>query len=430
MRKNIILALMAFAITFLIIQTVNLVTANKEKEIIINYYSQPDLSGAVKEIIELFENENPDIKVNLVELPENTEDKFETIKKAFQSGEMSVDVFDSDVVWPPIFASAGWVEPLDEYIDEQEEERFLKGPLEANRFMGSLWGIPYRIDSGMLYYRRDLLEKYERPIPKTWDELIETSSYIIEREGSHLYGFGASWDKFEGLTASALEFAWAYGGRVLLEDGKEIEIESKDFIEGIEKMVEIVNTPNMTHPDITTFRSGDARVIFNEGNQIFIRDWSSGWEISQNPEKSSVAGLVGISELPLGNSRGKNQTTLGGWQVMVSSFSKNKEAAIKFAKFRAGEEAQKIGAMKNSHLPSIKKLYNNPEINNAMPFLKYMYPSFENANPRPASPYYADISISIQSEVHKALLLEQSSEQAVKNMKESIELIMNTDGNK
>ena len=65
MRKNIILALMAFAITFLIIQTVNLVTANKEKEIIINNYSQPDLSGAVKEIIELFENENPDIKFNV-----------------------------------------------------------------------------------------------------------------------------------------------------------------------------------------------------------------------------------------------------------------------------------------------------------------------------------------------------------------------------
>lgn len=370
------------------------------------------------------------MKVNLVELPENTEDKFETIKKAFQSGEMSVDVFDSDVVWPPIFASAGWVEPLDSYIDQDYKNNFLEGAIASNYFNGNLWGIPYRIDSGMLYYRKDLLEKYEKEVPRTWDELIETSLFIMAKEEGEMYGFGASWDEFEGLTASALEFGWAYGGRVFSEDSKRLEIGSDRFIEGINKMTEIVNVHKITHPDITSFRSGDARKVFNSGNQVFIRDWSSGWEISQNPETSNVVGKVGIAELPLGNSTGRNQAALGGWQVMVSSFSRNKEVAIDFAKFRAGEEAQKIGALKNSYLPSIRRLYNDSDINQSMPFLKYMYPSFENAKPRPISPYYADISLSIQKEVHKSLLMFQTPKEAVDNMEKTIELIVNTNGSR
>lgn len=67
--------------------------------------------------------------------------------------------------------------------------------------------------------------------------------------------------------------------------------------------------------------------------------------------------------------KGNNYTTLGGWQVMVSSFSNKKEAAIEFAKYRTSEEAQKVGGfLKMSHLPSIKKLYNDSEINESMPF--------------------------------------------------------------
>ena len=87
-----------------------------KEQVVINYYSQPDINGVVSEIISNFEKLHPDIKVNLVELPPNTDDKLITIKKAFQSGEMQVDVFDSDIVWPPIFAASGWAEPLDEHV--------------------------------------------------------------------------------------------------------------------------------------------------------------------------------------------------------------------------------------------------------------------------------------------------------------------------
>ena len=111
---------------------------------------------------------------------------------------------------------------------------------------------------------------------------------------------------------------------------------------------------------------------------------------------------------------------------MVSSFSDKKDAAVTFAKYRSSEEAQKIGALKMSYLPSIKKLYNDNDINNSMTFLKYMYPSFEKAYPRPVSPYYAEISKVIQYSVHKALLKEITASEAIESMHINIKNITET----
>ncbi len=430
MNKNIVRTALYFLAIIAIIIFFFLFIKNEEpvkKQIVINYYSQPDINGVVSEIINNFETKHPDIKVNLVELPPNTDDKLSTIKKAFQSGEMQVDVFDSDIVWPPIFAASGWAEPLDEYIDKSDLEKILPEALDANIYMEQLWGLPYRIDAGMLYYRKDLLKKYNKKVPMTWDELVETSLYIMEKEEGSIKGFGASWDEFEGLTANSLEYIWSFGGEIFSDSHSEqVNINTQESINAISFMVDMMHKHKITSREITAYSSGDVRESFFDGNLIFMRDWSSGWELSQDIEKSNVVGKVAIAELPLGDINGNNYTTLGGWQVMVSSFSNKKEAAVEFAKYRSSEEAQKIAALKMSHLPSIKKLYNDSEIDDSMPFLKYMYPSFEKAYLRPVSPYYAEISKTIQSSVHRALLNEITASQAIEIIEINLKNITQT----
>ena len=433
MGENKVKIFMAIFVIIILILGIPFLLKQKEiesEQIVINYYSQPDINGVVSEIISNFETMNPNIKVNLVELPQNTDDKLITIKKAFQSGEMQVDVFDSDVVWPPIFAASGWAEPLDEYVTKEELGKFLPQALKANMYMDQLWGLPYRIDAGMMYYRADLLDKYNKPVPMTWDELVETSKYIMDKEDEGLIGFGASWDEFEGLTANALEYIWSFGGSIFSDsDYRKVAINSPDAVNGVQFMVDMIHKHEITSKEITVYKSGDVREEFFAGNLLFMRDWSSGWELSQDAEKSQVVGKVGIAELPLGDVKGHSYTTLGGWQVMVSSYSNKKDAAVAFAKYRSSEEAQKIGALKMSFLPSIKKLYNDNEINKSMTFLKYMYPSFEKAYPRPVSPYYTEISKTIQNSVHKALLNEISASQAIENIEINIRNIIETKQN-
>ncbi len=325
------------------------------------------------------------------------------ISTTLQAENASLDIFDADVTWAPIFASAEWVEPLDDYLTPEEMDAYLPGAMLANYYEGKHYGIPYRTDTGMLYYRKDLLEKYNKPVPTTWDELTETAKFIMDNEGGNMSGHAGSWKQYEGLTCNLTEFIWSYGGRVLDENGK-VVLNSKESVAALKRMTDMVNTDKITPEGVVTFGSGGARAVFFAGDMVFLRDWPSGWSKSQNTEKSKVVGKVGIAALPSGSDDMQSYSTLGGWQVMVSSFSEHKEEAIAFAKFRASEYAQIEMAKRVSHIPSLKGLYSNDEVLEAMPFLEQMYPAIANAYPRPKTPFYAELSNILQVEAQQALI--------------------------
>lgn len=391
------------------------------EDVVLNYYSHAVENGTRLEIIEAFEKENPGIKVNLVELSSDTNKKLQTINTILQAQDSSMDIFDADVTWPPIFAAAGWVEPLEDYIDQDELDDFLPGPINAVDYMDHLWGIPYRTDAGMLYYRKDLLEKYNRSVPETWDDLIETSLYIMEREEG-MKGLAGSWAQYEGLTCNLMEVVWSYGGQVFDEAGN-VVYNSPETVEAVKTMTDMINKHNIMPDGIVNFYSGDARAPFFSGKLIFLRDWPSGWRSAQDPEKSDVVGKVGIAALPKGDPEGRSYSTLGGWQIMVSKYSENKEEAIKFAKFRASQQAQKMAALGLSHIPARHSLYEDEEILEFMPFLEEMYPAIVNSYPRPKSPYYAEISNVLQVETQNAFVGNKTPAEAVADAEEKIKQI-------
>ncbi len=373
---------------------------SKAKEVTLNYYSHVDENGTLTKIINAFQEKNPTIKVNVVELPADTNKKLQMISTALQAEDDSLDMFDADVTWPSIFASAGWVLDLTDELTKEEKDKYLPGALNANIYEGKLWGLPYRIDAGMLYYRKDLLEKYNKPVPETWDELVQTATYIMEKE-PEMKGLAGSWKQYEGLTCNLMEYVWSYGGDVFDEDGKVI-YHSPETVQATQMMVDMINKSKIAPEGIINFGSGDARAPFFAGKLVFLRDWPSGWSKSQAPDKSQVVDKVGIAQLPKASKDGKSYSTLGGWQIMVSKFSKHEKEAVKFAKFMAGEEAEKIEALGLSHLPSIKSLYEDKDILESMPFVEKMLPVFLNANPRPKSPYYAEISNVLQLQTQKS----------------------------
>ncbi|TDO94199.1 carbohydrate ABC transporter substrate-binding protein (CUT1 family) [Halanaerobium saccharolyticum] len=410
MRKNIIL------LTFLLIVLVSISVG--AEDIVLNYYSHGVENGTRMDIIEEFEATHPGIKVNLVELPQDTNKKLQMINTILQSQDNSMDIFDSDVTWPPIFAAAGWVEPLDGYLSEVEMDDFLPGPVGAVTYMGKVWGVPYRTDAGMLYYRKDLLEKHNKEVPKTWDELIETSRYIMEREEG-IKGHAGSWAQYEGLTCNLMEFVWSYGGKVFNEEG-EVVYNSPETVAAVSTMTDMINKDNIMPNGIVNFYSGDARAPFFSGKLVFLRDWPSGWRKSQNPDNSQVVGKVGIAALPMGSPDQRSYSTLGGWQVMVSKYSDHKEEAVEFAKFRGGKEAQKMAALGLSHIPARESLYSDSDILEKMPFIEDMFPAFVSAYPRPKSPYYAEVSNILQVETQKAFVEDKTAAEAVKDADQRI----------
>jgi multiple sugar transport system substrate-binding protein len=123
-----------------------------------------------------------------------------------------MDVFFMDVIWPAEFAAAGWAVPLNRFFPASEQREFLEAPILTNTYRGRIYGVPVFVDAGMLYYRKDLLEKYAFSAPRTWAELVRQAKVIVANEKDpHLAGFSGQFKQCEGLICNMLEYVLGNG---------------------------------------------------------------------------------------------------------------------------------------------------------------------------------------------------------------------------
>lgn len=388
------------------------------RSITLNFYSHPDKNGTIRESILAFETENPKIKINLIELPDNTNEKFEIVSSKLSLKDGSVDIVDSDVTWPAIFVSAGWLEPLDKYFSEEELSEHFESSIEAARIEDKLYGIPYRYDSGLILYRKDLLDKYGFKTPGSFDELLAISKTITANEPG-LYGYAGSWKNFEGLTCNYMELLWASGGDIAIDKQGAVVFDQKNGYAALKTMTDLIHKHKLTPLEATTYSSGDVRKLFSEGKLLFMRDWPAGWGVVNAPE-SKVRTMVGAMPITKLHEQSVSPGTYGGWQYMISKHSKHKAASVKFLKFITSDAEQKRSFANYSYLPSKRQLYYDKDILEKMPFALELSDYFNQAKPRPRVANYDVLTLILQNEVHKALVGDQSPEEAVINMNDQL----------
>ena len=123
-------------------------------------------------------------------------------------------------------------------------------------------------------------------------------------------------------------------------------------------------------------------------------------------EDSPIKGKIGVVALPMGGPDGKPTGALGGWQLSVSKYSKNQQAAADLVKYLTSVEEQKRRAIKGSYNPTIESLYKDQEVLQAVPFFGSLYETFTNAVARPSKvtgARYNQVSSEFFNTVHAVL---------------------------
>lgn len=392
------------------------------KPVTITFARPKDQTPANAKILEAFAQKYPNIKVNLLEMPGKNDTIHDDYVTKLSSGDTSIDVFSMDIVWPPEFSASKWLLPLDEYYPAAEQEKFLKGPLAGNKLNGKLYSVPWYTDAGLLYYRKDILEKNGKQPPKTWDDIVKLSKELVGKDGIDM-GITFQADQFEGLVCTILELMWSNGGDVL--NGDKVVINTPNNVEAI-KFARSLIEQGIAPPGVTTYKTAESLRPFLEGKSLFMRNWPYAWAEVQGSAESKVKDKVGVVALPVGPKGTKSAPSLGGWNLGVNANvpADRKEAAITFLKFAAGPEGQKINAVAGSRLPTLDSLYGDADILKVNPHWKEFYGGFVSAKPRPVTPLYPRISDAMQINVHKALTGGLSAEDAAKNMQDAIEKIL------
>jgi len=353
----------------------------------------------IKKLLEKFEQENPGTKVKEETLPASTDEQHQFYAINLESKSSDFDVFSMDVIWVPEFARAGWLRNLNHLMPEEEKEKFFPGPRQAVQFNNNIYAIPWYIDAGLIYYRKDLLEKYGFGPPKTWPELLHIAQYISPREKG-IYGYIWQGKQYEGLVCNVLEYFWGNGGRII-KDGQ-VAIASPENVFALQFMRDMITRYKITPALVTTAMEETTRYIFGNSRALFMRNWPYAWKLFEK-NGSLVKGKVGICPLP--SFPGKDSaSTLGGWQLGINRFTKHPKEAEKLLRFLTSASAQKFLSLAIGYQPARKSLYQDEELIKNQPFLVSLYGIFEKARPRPVTPYYMMISQVMQPEFSAALL--------------------------
>ncbi|RMG70933.1 MAG: ABC transporter substrate-binding protein [Nitrospirae bacterium] len=365
---------------------------------------KPNVPEVWDEIFRRFSEQHPEIKV-VVEIGPHSSTAFhDLLTQKLKNRSEDVDVFLMDVVWPAEFASAGWAMPLDGLFPEEEQKLYLEPVIEANKYRGRIYGLPLFIDSGMLYYRKDLLERYGFSPPETWQELIRQAEIIVREEkkkGNTIYGYSGQFKQYEGLVCDMMEFILSNNGWILNPETEEPEILKEPALEAV-RFVRDRIIGHIAPLGVLTYQEPESLDLFVQGKAVFHRNWPYAWRISNDERKSKIAHRVGIARLPHFPG-GRSFSTLGGWQVGISAFTKHREEAWKFASFLSSREVQKLIALMAGKAPTRKSLYEDREIIEANPQFVEMKDVFIRAYPRPKTPLYPAISNVLQRYFSSAL---------------------------
>jgi len=176
-------------------------------ERVVEFWAMGREGEAVAEMIPGFARRHPDVSVRVQQIPWSA--AHEKLLTAYVGGAMP-DVFQAGNTWLPELVALGAIEPLDARIPAAVRDDYFPGILDTNVIDGATWGVPWYVDTRLLFYRTDALPEP----PRTWEAWRDAMVRIKEHAGPEGYAILLPLREWQAPVILALQ-----QGAALLRDG-------------------------------------------------------------------------------------------------------------------------------------------------------------------------------------------------------------------
>jgi multiple sugar transport system substrate-binding protein len=380
----------------------------------ITFAAAKDSSGVVQKVIDGWNEQHPKEKVTFVQLPADVNQQRQQMIQNAETKSDAYTVLSLDAVWTSEFAAHQWIDQLPAAQFPLDE--MLKPVVETVKYRDNLYAAPQSSDGGILYYRSDLLKKAGvSAAPTTWADMKAACAKVKKLpEAKDMSCYAGQFQKYEGLTVNFSEAVNSAGGVVTDANGKP-DVDTAAAKKGLDFLVDSFKDGTIPKEAIT-YQEEEGRQAFQSGKLVFLRNWPYVYSLAQ---KSEVAGKFAVAPLP--GLTGAGSSTLGGHNVALSSFAKNKATALDFIKFFTSHDSATTFLKEGSAAPPYADLYDDRTLVEQYPYLPVLKKAILNAVPRPRVVQYGDVSSAIQQEAYAALNGDRSSAQALKELQADLQ---------
>ncbi|GAA1803107.1 ABC transporter substrate-binding protein [Actinomadura chokoriensis] len=383
----------------------------------ITFVTGKDRSGHLQKQVDGWNAEHPKEQVRIIELPDEPNDQRQQMIQNATTKSDAYSVLNLDVVWTAEFAANRWLAELPK--DKIDLSTMLPATITTGQYRDRLYAVPSTSDAGMLYYRKDLLDKagISAP-PKTYDEMWDACEKVEKLpEAKDIDCFFTEVNKTESMTISAVEAIGGAGGSIIGADGRPT-LNTPQAKQGVEFLVN-AKKEHMPKEAVTLDTEGGRR-YFQSGKLVFQRQWPYQYALANSEDGSSkVAGKFAVAPLPGPN--GPGVANLGGHNLAISAFAKNKATSLDFIRYLTGEQSQRANLLATSQAPTVAALYDDPEMVKKFPYLPVLKQAIANAKPRPVAVKYGDVTAAIQGEMYDAVTGKKPVDQALSDLQAKLQ---------
>jgi multiple sugar transport system substrate-binding protein len=307
--------------------------ASAQKLVLASWGSQEEIQ-AYQQVLRVFQEKNPGIQVEYINIPSN-----EYLAKitAMMAAGSPPDVFFINNIDFPGLASRGVLRPLDPFIqrDKYPTGDIFPGILKAFQWEGAQYGLPRDVSNLVVFYNRNLLRKAGLPDPKpdwTWDDFLRYAKALtVEKDGKRVQ-WGVSFQTFYLFWQP---WVWSAGGRFYSPDHSKFLLNSPPSVEGLQFYLDLRYKHHVA-PTPEEAQDRGPFTMFLNGQTGMIVDGR--WRVPTLKARAKFD--FDVVPFPRGKAGSIVDIDGSGW--VMAAGTRNPEAAWKLLSFLAGPEAIQI----------------------------------------------------------------------------------------
>lgn len=293
---------------------------------------------AIDEIIKLFNEKNPDIKVKTEITPYGQ--YFQKLETA-ATGSALPDVMWMNGAHVNQYADGKVILPLTDLAqkDNYSLDNYPESLIKLYTVNEDIYGIPKDLDTTGLWYNKKIFDEAGVPYPDEtwdWDKLKEVAKKLTNKDKG-IWGYAA----LMGNQGGYYDFIWQNEGYVISEDGKSVGFDQPEAIEALKYNVSFIEEG--LSPTQAQMTETAASELFSSGKiaMMFDGPWMVP-EYKKNPD-------VDVAVVPKGKQRA---VAIHGLANVIAANTKHKDAAWKFVQFLGSKEAAEVFAKTGTVIPA------------------------------------------------------------------------------
>lgn len=383
----------------------------------IKWATGKDSTGTYATLVKKWNAAHPDEKVTLAELPAEPDQAREQLVQNAEIKSGEYDVLGLDVTWATEFAAKRYVVELPK--GQFDTKPFLPATVQSGSYRKKLYAAPVFSGAAFLYYRTDLLQKAGvKSPPKTWAQMKSACGKVLKLPAAKgMDCYAGQHKENEGLTVNFSEAVHGAGGQVVDKNGKPT-VNTPQARKGLDFLVDGFQS-KMIPKVALTYDEETGRAAFQKGKFVFHRSWPYLWEpLNATDGSSKVAGKFQVTTIP--GQDGPGTSMLGGTDLAISSYTKNKATALDFIKYMTAAKTQRVSATKGALPPTRKSLYSDDSLKKKLPYLEQLHAALLDAKPRPQVINYAGVSSAISDDVYAAQDGSKKPDEALRHLQSKL----------